>query len=134
MTRQDIDPPSVFRSRDHGFPQAVVTSGRKTLYISGQVAWDAQRRLLGGTDLAAQARHAFSNLRSVVEASGATLADVVSLRIYIVGYGAESAEAVGSAFRECFSGPTAPATTWVGVAALADPSFLIEVEAVAVFE
>lgn len=134
MARNQINPSAVFRSLDHGFPQAVATSGRKTLYVSGQVAWDAQRRLVGGSDLGAQARQAFTNLRSVVEGAGATLADVVSLRIYVVNYRPESAKAVGGTFREFFSSSTAPATTWVGVAALADPGFLIEVEAVAVFD
>ena len=41
---------------------------------------------------------------------------------------------MGKAFREFFAGEAAPATTWVGVAALADPGFLIEVEATAVFD
>jgi enamine deaminase RidA (YjgF/YER057c/UK114 family) len=134
MTNQQINPPSVFRSLDHGFPQAVVTNGRRALYVSGQTAWDADRQLVGGSDVGAQARQAFRNLRAVVEASGATLSDVVSLRIYVVNYKAQNADAVGTAFREFFSGEGAPATTWVGVAALADPGFLIEVEATAVFD
>jgi enamine deaminase RidA (YjgF/YER057c/UK114 family) len=132
MTKQQINPPSVFRSLDHGFPQAVATSGKRTLYVSGQTAWDARRQLVGGSDLGAQARQAFQNLRAVLEAAGATLSDVVSLRIYVVNYKPENAEEIGSAFREFFASAAAPATTWVGVAALADPDFLIEVEAVAV--
>ncbi len=134
MTKRQINPPSVFRSLDHGFPQAVVTSGRRALYVSGQTAWDADRQLVGGPDLGAQARQAFRNVRTVVEACGATLSDVVSLRIYVVNYKPEHAHVVGSAFREFFSGEVAPATTWIGVAALADAGFLIEVEATAVFD
>ena len=102
--------------------------------MSGQTAWDANKRLVGGTDLRAQARQALLNLRNVVEASGGTLEDVVSLRIYVVAYEAHKAEAVGGAFREFFSGDAAPASTWVGVAALADPAFLIEIEAIAVID
>ena len=134
MTRRQINPPSVFRSSDHGFPQGVVTAGKKTLYVSGQTAWDAERNLIGGSDLRAQARQAFQNLASVVEAAGGTRSDIVSIRIYIVNYKPENAEAVGSAYRDVFTPEVAPATTWVGVAALADPGFLIEVEAVAVFD
>jgi len=134
MTKQQINPPSVFRSLDHGFPQAVVTSGQRMLYVSGQTAWDAERRLVGGSDLTAQARQAFLNLRAVVEAGGSALSDVVSLRIYVVNYRPESADAVGGAFREFFSAESAPATTWIGVAALARPDFLIEIEATAVFD
>jgi enamine deaminase RidA (YjgF/YER057c/UK114 family) len=134
VTKRAINPPSVFRSLEHGFSQAVVASGRKTLYVSGQTAWDSRRQLVGGTDLEGQARQAFANLRSVVEAAGGTLADVVSLRIYIVDYRPEKAAPVGRVFRELFAGEVKPASTWVGVGALADPGFLVEVEATAVLD
>jgi 2-iminobutanoate/2-iminopropanoate deaminase len=134
MPKEYINPSSLFRSRDHGFSQAVAASGTRTLYVSGQTAWDANKQLVGGTDLAEQARQAFRNVRTAVEASGGAMDDVVSLRIYVVGYGPESAEAVGNALRESFSGAAKPATTWIGVTALADPGFLIEIEATAVLE
>jgi enamine deaminase RidA (YjgF/YER057c/UK114 family) len=134
VTKERINPPSVFRSLDHGFSHGVAATGRRTLYVSGQTAWDAKKQLIGASDLRAQARQALLNLRNVVEASGGTLGDVVSLRIYIVAYEAHKAEAVASAFREFFSGDATPASTWVGVAALADPGFLIEVEAIAVLD
>jgi enamine deaminase RidA (YjgF/YER057c/UK114 family) len=134
MAKEYINPASLFRSLDHGFSQAVAAAGTRTLYVSGQTAWDAERRLVGGADLAAQARQAFLNLRTVVEASGGTLADVVSLRIYVVDYRPEKAAAVGGALRECFAGSEKPASTWIGVASLADPGFLIEIEATAVLD
>jgi enamine deaminase RidA (YjgF/YER057c/UK114 family) len=134
MPKEYINPPSLFRSRDHGFSQAVAASGTRTLYISGQTAWDANRQLVGGADMADQARQAFRNVQAAVEASGGTISDVVSLRIYIVNYGPAKAEAVGTALRESFTGPARPATTWIGVVSLADPGFLIEIEATAVLE
>jgi 2-iminobutanoate/2-iminopropanoate deaminase len=135
VDKQRINPPSVFRSLDHGFSQGVAASGRTTLYVSGQTAWDANRKLVGGSDLKAQARQALLNVQRVVEAGGGTLADVVSLRIYVVAYEGHKAQEVGGAFLEFFSGDdAAPASTWVGVAALADPRFLIEIEAIAVFD
>jgi enamine deaminase RidA (YjgF/YER057c/UK114 family) len=134
MAKEYINPPSLFRSLDHGFSQAVVASGTRTLYVAGQTAWDANRQLVGGSDLAAQARQAFRNVQTAVEESGGAMSDVVSLRIYIVDYRPEKAEAVGKALRASFSGPGKPATTWIGVACLADPGFLIEIEATAVLE
>jgi 2-iminobutanoate/2-iminopropanoate deaminase len=134
MPKEYINPPSLFESRAHGFSQAVAASGTRTLYVSGQTAWDANRRLVGGADLAEQARQAFRNLQTVVEASGGRISDVVSLRIYIVEYRPEKAEAVGRAVREFFGGPAKPATTWIGVVSLADPGFLIEIEATAVLD
>jgi enamine deaminase RidA (YjgF/YER057c/UK114 family) len=41
VTKQAINPAALFRSLEHGFSQAVVASGTRTLYISGQTAWDA---------------------------------------------------------------------------------------------
>lgn len=134
MSKQQVNPSSVFRSLEHGFSQGVVASGSRTLYVSGQTAWDSARQLVGGSDLAAQARQAFENLRLVVEAAGATLADVVSVRIYVVGYSPKNAPAVGGVFREYFPDSSVPAATWIGVSALADPAFLIEVEAIAVVD
>jgi 2-iminobutanoate/2-iminopropanoate deaminase len=134
MPKEYINPPSLFRSTDNGFSQAVAASGTRTLYVSGQTAWDAHRQLVGATDLAKQARQAFRNVRTAVEACGGTVGDVVNLRIYVVDYGPEKAEAVGSALREFFSGPAKPATTWIGVVSLADPGFLIEIEATAVVD
>ena len=134
MAKEYINPASLFRSMEHGFSQAVAATGKRTLYVSGQAAWDAGKQLVGGGDLAAQARQAFRNLRAAVEASGGTLADVVSLRLYIVDYRPDMAPAVGHALREAFDGPAKPAATWIGVASLADPGFLIEIEAIAVLE
>jgi 2-iminobutanoate/2-iminopropanoate deaminase len=134
MGKAAINPATLFSSLDSGFSQGVVAAGARTLYISGQVAWDAQKSLIGGWDLEAQATRAFENLRAVVGAAGGTLADVVSVRLYIVDYRPEKAAAVGVVFRRYFSGTPKPAATWVGVAALADPGFLIEVEATAVLD
>lgn len=131
---ESINPPSLFPSLEHGFSQAVIASGRRTVYISGQVAWSADRQIVGGGDLEAQARQAFTNLRTVVLAAGGTLDSVVIVRMYVVNYRAEHAAIVGAVFRSFFSGDTKPASTWIGVDALANPAFLIEIEAVAVLD
>jgi enamine deaminase RidA (YjgF/YER057c/UK114 family) len=112
----------------------VAANGGKTVYISGQTAWDAQRQIIGGIDLAQQARQALRNVQAAVEAVGGTLADVVALRIYIVNYRPEQADAVGGALREFFPKEKRPASTWIGVSALAVSDFLIEIEATAVLE
>jgi enamine deaminase RidA (YjgF/YER057c/UK114 family) len=134
MPKEYINPDSLFRSLEYGFSQIVAAKGGKTIYISGQTAWDTQRQIIGGTDLAQQARQALRNVRAAVEAVGGTLADVVALRIYIVNYKPEQADAVGGALREFFPEEQRPATTWIGVATLAVSDFLIEIEATAVLE
>jgi 2-iminobutanoate/2-iminopropanoate deaminase len=134
MPKRYINPPTLFPSLQHGFSQAVISRGGTTIYVSGQTAWDAQKRLVGGRDLGAQTKQALRNLRTAVEAAGGVLADVVALRLYVVNYKPHDAAAVSQALREFFPGEQVPATTWVGVAALAMEEFLIEIEAVAVLE
>jgi enamine deaminase RidA (YjgF/YER057c/UK114 family) len=104
------------------------------VFISGQTAWDARKNIIGGDSVLEQARQAFRNLETAMEAAGGTLKDVVALRIYIVDYQAESGTAVGTALREFFSPEKPPASTWIGASALADPEFLIEIEATAVLD
>jgi len=134
MTKQHINPATLFPSVQHGFSQIVTSRGGKTIYISGQTAWEAGKRIVGGTNLREQARQALRNVRTAVEAADGTLGDVVSVRIYVVNYKPEDAGPVGEVFREFFPGENPPASTLIGVSSLAVEDFLIELEAIAVVE
>ena len=134
MPKEYVNPNTLFSSLPHGFSQAVIASGRRVVFVSGQTAWDVQKNIVGGDSLLEQARQALRNVQAAIEATGGTLKDVVALRIYIVNYEVESASAVGSALREFFSPENLPASTWIGVATLAVPEFLIEIEATAVLD
>ena len=103
------------------------------VFISGQTAWDERKNIVGGDSVLEQARQAFRNLEKAMAAAGGTLKDIVTLRIYVVDYQAECGTAVGIALREVFS-ENPPASTWIGVSALAVPEFLIEIEATAVLD
>src|SRR5205809_7651068 len=134
MPKEHVNPNSLFASLQHGFSQAVNASGRKMVFISGQTAWDLRKNIVGGDGVLEQARQAFRNLETAMEAAGGTLKDVVALRIYVVDYQAESGTAVGTAVREFFSAENRAASTWIGISALAVPEFLIEIEATAVLD
>ena len=134
MPKQHLNPETLFHSLPFGFSQSVVTTGGRTIYLSGQTAWDANKQIVGGNDLGEQTRQALLNVRHAVEAAGGTLADVVSLRLYVVNPKPGDMNPVGVALREFFSADTPPASTWLGVASLAMPEFLIEIEAVAVID
>ena len=134
MPKEYINPTTLFPSLPHGFSQVVIASGKKMVFVSGQTAWDAQKNVIGGDSILEQARQAFCNLETAMEAAGGTLKDVVGLRIYVVDYQAESGTAVGTALREFFSAHNPPASTWIGVTALAAPEFLIEIEATGVLD
>ena len=134
MPNEYINPDSLFPSLPHGFSQIVIASGRSTVFISGQTAWDQGKNIVGGDSVLEQARQAFRNVATAMEAAGGTLKDVVALRIYVVDYKADSGTAVSIALREFFSHDNSPTSTWIGVSSLADPEFLIEIEATAVLD
>src|SRR5215469_15107582 len=128
MPKEYIDPKTLSSSLPHGFSQVITATGRKMVFISGQTAWDEGKNIVGRDSVLEQARQAFRNLEKAMEAVGGTLKDIVALRIYVVDYQAECGTAVAIALREFFS-ENPPTSTWIGVSALADPEFLIEIEA-----
>lgn len=131
MTIERIDPPDLFDSSPYGFAQVVVATGGRTVYCAGQVAWDADKAIGAPGDVGEQARLALANLERALAAAGGTLRDVVSARVYVVGEHIRNAAVIRAALVEAFAAAR-PAMTWIGVNALANPDFLIEIEAVAV--
>ena len=134
MPKKHINPDSLFPSLGYGFSQIVAASGKTTIHISGQTAWDSNKQIVGARDLAQQIRQALRNVQRAIEAAGGTLADIVSLRVYVVDYRQEHAEAIAGTLQEFFPEQKCPASTWIGVSALAAPDFLIEIEATGVLE
>ena len=114
------------------YSHVVVASGARTIYISGQVALDENGALVGGDDLGAQTTQVMKNLGLALKAAGASFADVVKITTYVVGYRPEQRAVLGQARGPFFAGRTPPASTLVGVQALAAPDWLVEIEAIAV--
>ena len=129
MAKQIINPPSMAPPR--GYSYAIKKSGTP-VYIAGQVAIDGQGRVVGEGDAAAQAEQAFQNLRTVVQACGGTMDDIVKINIYVTD--AAHRPAVVAARQQHFSEGHCPASTYVVISALAVPQLLVEVEAVAMIE
>lgn len=134
MATTRINPPDLFNSSQYGFTQVVVATGTRTVYCSGQVAWDAGEDIGAAGDLSKQTKRSLENVARAVAAAGGTLHDVVSLRIYIAGDHIKETSVVTEALLAAFTPDCQPATTWIGVAALANPDFAIEIEAIAVLD
>ncbi|MFO7622717.1 MAG: RidA family protein [Anaerolineales bacterium] len=134
MPKRSINPDQLFNSRQYGFSQAISTPVGRTIYCSGQVAWDENEQIVGANDLEVQTLQALKNLELLVKAAGGAMADVVSLRIYIRQEVIEQGRYVKEGLLKYFPGESPPAATWIGVGSLADENFLIEIEAVAVIE
>jgi enamine deaminase RidA (YjgF/YER057c/UK114 family) len=134
MPKEYINPPELFPSLQYGFSQIVSSPAGKLVFLSGQVAWDEQQRIVGPGNLRLQSRQALKNVETAVVAAGGQLRDVVSMRIYILEDQLAESRAITEALKAFFPQEQAPATTWIGVRALANEEFLIEIEAIAVIE
>lgn len=116
------------------YSHVVVASGARTVYISGQVALDADGALVGAGDLGAQTTQVMRNLGAALASAGAGFADVVKIVTYVVGYKPEQRAVISAARTPFFPAGKPPASTLVGVEALAAPGWLIEIEAIAVID
>ena len=132
MGLQRLTPAGLFKPG--AYTQVVVAQGRRMVFLAGQVSIDAEGTLVAPGDFGGQVRQVFANLRTALEGAGATPADVTKITIYVVGYKPELRPVLGAARSAVFGPATLPASTLVGVQALAEPGFLIEVEAIAVVD
>lgn len=119
------------------YHQVAVATGTRTVYTAGQVAWGPDGSTVGEGDLAAQAEQCYRNLGTALAAVDATFADVVKLTAYVVDLSPATMGPLleGIARATSALGITAtPPLTGIGVASLAAPDLLVEVEAVAVLD
>ena len=98
------------------------------LFISGMVSRAKDGRTIEGRDEYEQAKVIFGKIRSLVEAAGGAMADVVKVTIYVVNINNNTA--VWRARQEFFSGDF-PCSTLVEVRSLAAPEILVEIESIA---
>lgn len=99
------------------------------LWLAGQVAKDAAGAVVGIGDPAAQAEQVYENIKTLVEAAGGTMADVLFTRTYILDRAHRGP--IAEVRKRYFPAPDYPCSTLLIVSGLADPNYLLEVEAVA---
>ncbi len=132
-TRREVtfmNPDGLFKNP--AYSQLVVTSGpMKTIYVGGQNAVDDKGQVVGKGDIKVQATQAMNNLKIALKAGGASLNNVIKWNVYIV-QGQDAKAAFGALQEDLKSLPHPPIVTGVFVAGLAQPDFLVEIEAVAV--
>jgi len=129
MEKKFINPPTLATPR--GYTHVVTAAGGKMVFIAGQVAWDVKGELVGKGDLRAQATQAYTNLKAALAAAGATTADVAKLNTYVVNFKSTDLSVIREVRSQFFPQENLPASTLVGVQALAMDGLLIEVEAIA---
>ncbi len=126
MTHEAIDVPALGPPPE---PYSYAVRAGNTLYLAGQVALDDAGRIVGETTRE-QARKVWENIGAVLEAAGASLADVVKVTYYLADI-REIADEI-EVRREVFAGRVLPAVTAVQAAALGLPGLRMEVDVVAV--
>ena len=129
MDRDLRNPPGVHTPQAH---YSHVAQVGQTLYISGQLAIDPSGRVVGVGDAAAQARQCYGNLVTILAHYGGALRHLVKTTTYITHWGYRPL--VAAARDEFFPAPPYPANTLVVVQGLAEPHFLVEIEAIAVLD
>ena len=97
------------------------------VYVSGTLPIDAQGNTVGEGDVATQTRHVLESIRSVVEASGGEISNIVYNMIFIKDL--DDYELMNTIYREYF--PSEPPARWCIRADLVKPEFLIEISSIA---
>jgi 2-iminobutanoate/2-iminopropanoate deaminase len=129
MRKQLINPSELYDGRPHGMSKAVIDTVSATVYISGQVGWDMNHQVSSHT-VEGQLRNVLTNLTVVLDSSGSSVENLLNLRIYVRGKLGEFMKTITPILSQ-FLAESRPALTGIGVASLASPETLVEIEATA---
>ena len=127
MKRTAYQPPDVFVPAGKSYSHGIIVEAGKTLYVAGQTSRDAQANVVCKGDAAGQTRQLLENMKKVIEGAGGRMEDVAKTTVFITDI--KYREAVGRVRQEFFKGDP-PANTLLVISALADPAFLVEIEAI----
>ncbi len=127
MKRTTIQPKNVFVPRGKTYSHGVILEAPRTLYVAGQTSRDVEGNIVCKGDPAGQTRQVLENMKNVIAEAGGRMEDIAKTTVYITNLA--DREEVGQARREFFEGEP-PANTLVVISSLADPDFLVEIEAI----
>lgn len=130
MNNQFINPEGI--APPTGYTHVVTTDARKMIYISGQIGVDPEGNVQEG--IRAQTVQVFENIKTALASVGATFDNVLKVTYLIVNFKPEDRTIVREIRAAYFNPAHPPASTLIGVQALALPELLIEIEAIAAVE
>lgn len=129
MSIKRINPPSLYDGTATGMSQATVDTDTGLVFISGQVDWDTDFQT-NNHDMKTQTANAAKHLITVLKAANSSVENILQLRVYVRGEVTDHMEDIVPIIASTL-GTSRPALTGIGVASLASPETLIEIEAVA---
>jgi len=127
MKRRTYQPAGVFEPAGKIYSHGVIVESGGTRDVAGQIACDAQGKVVCKGDAAGQTRQLLENMKQVIEGAGGRMDDVAKTTVFITDI--KYREAVSRVRKEFFKGEP-PASTLVVVAGLADAEVLVEIEAI----
>jgi enamine deaminase RidA (YjgF/YER057c/UK114 family) len=130
MTRTIVNPQDLHDPVPFGYSHTVSAPGGELVFLAGQYASDPNGQVTS-TDFVDQVERSFANLGVALAAVGLGFDDVVRLGTFIVDHDVEKLHVLGNVLHRIW-GDALPSQTLAGVAALALPEMLFEVDAVAV--
>ena len=110
----------------------IVTEPERMIFLSGQVAFDSKRDIVGENDVVAQTRQTMRNLKGAVEAGGGQISDIVQITTHVVDYDPKQLDGITGTIAEFFDPECLPTNTLVGIMSLSTPGLLIEIGGIAV--
>jgi len=129
MNLSTIDSSDVYKTSELGFSQAVVFN--KVIYGSGQVAWNTDYKLPEHPTFNNQFEQTLQNIEHLLQNQGCGWLDVLHLRFYVVDINSSKITRISSFLKTTYPNNYAPATTLLGVSALARENLQIEIEFIA---
>ena len=127
MSHSYVNPTEL--TKPTGYTHVVKAAPGRTIYISGQIAFDRDGKVVGAGDFRAQAIQVFENLKAALAGAGATYDHVVKVTTFVTDM---KYAPILREVRLTYFGKNPPAGTLVQIAGLVVPELMIEVEAIAV--
>ena len=129
MSIETINPGALYDGSPFGMSQATIDHDSGHVFVSGQVDWDSNYEITA-TSIEGQTENAMLNLQTVLQEANSCIEKILQLRVYVRGELADHMEKIVPIIAK-YIGATRPALTGIGVASLASPTTLIEIEAIA---
>ncbi len=127
MERTIVKQPEGYAPPRGHYSHGVIVDTPRTLYLAGQVPVDKDGNTVSPGDAEGQARQVMENIKALVEEAGGKMSDVAKTTVYVTDL--EARGPIGQVRKEYFPGEP-PGNTFLVISSLAQPDFLVEIEAI----